>query len=104
MDLSGQCRKKTPHQSDRGLDRVSFSQLASQTVGQSFLRPLMDEMDFSKAVRVTRYPLLGTWWSKLGWAALHRRFDMEEFTDIKQVMSLRLYMRYTVKFCILSKW
>lgn len=35
MELSGQCRKKSPHQSDYRPARVSLSQPASQTVGQS---------------------------------------------------------------------
>lgn len=38
------------------------SQLARQSASQ-LPRPLMEEMDFTKAVCVTWHPLSGTWWS-----------------------------------------
>lgn len=60
------------------------SQLARQSASQ-LPQPVMEEMDFTKAVCVTWHPVQGTWWSKLGWATSHRGFDTKEFSDVTQV-------------------
>ncbi|KAF0044322.1 hypothetical protein F2P81_003480 [Scophthalmus maximus] len=59
MELSGQCRKKSPHLSDRGPARVSLSLTLGQSA--SAAASVMQEMDFTKELLLLTPTRLEHW-------------------------------------------